>query len=156
MKKFSDVKPVEKKEILNEGIQMGIEEIFEATELTPVEEFFSKLFESRQVAHIFHLQTKGDEGSYAEHMALGSYYDDVLSEIDDLIEVYQGQYGIVENYGDIDINSKGDSSVEYFESLATYIKEDKSIEESDTHLHSIIDNILCIVYKTLFKLKYNK
>ena len=39
---------------------------------------FSKLFESREMAHIYHLQVNGDMGSHAKHTALGEYYDGIL------------------------------------------------------------------------------
>ena len=109
------------------------------------------------MAHIYHLQTNGEQGSYAKHMALGSYYEEVIELVDDLIEVYMGQYGVVENYDIIDTSvTKKLDSVDYFEDLAETIKKDKSISKEDTHLYSIIDDILCLIYKTLYKLKYNK
>ena len=126
MDKFSDIKKThkvikkEKVEKINESL------IVENIELTDVEAFFSKLFESKEMSHIYHLQTKGEEGSYAKHMALGSYYEDVLDLIDEIIEVYQGQYGIVENYQVIDTSATTKTDViEYFETLGIHIKENK-------------------------------
>ena len=58
-----------------------------------ITKFFSKLFESREMTHVYHLQITG-EGSYAGHKALDEYYNEVLDLIDDLIETYQGQYEI--------------------------------------------------------------
>ena len=120
--------------------------------------FFSKLFESKEMAHVYHLQVRGDEGSYAAHMALGSYYEEVLGMIDDVIEVYQGQYGLIEGYEVIDTKeTKSKDPVAYFEEVAEYVKHArKCISEEDTHLHSIIDDIVCLIYKTLYKLKFNK
>lgn len=119
---------------------------------------FSKLFESREMAHIYHLQVNGDPGSHAKHTALGDYYDGVLGHIDDLIETFQGQYGVVEEYDVIDTketNSK--DTIEYFNELARFIKEErKCINEEDTHLHNIIDEVVALVYRTLYKLKYTK
>lgn len=127
-------------------------------ESTSCAKLFSKLFESREMAHIYHLQVKGDEGSYAAHMALNGYYEDVLDLIDSLIETYQGQYEVVEGYDIIDTkdtNSK--DKVEYFKGLADFIKtERKCISQEDTHLHNIIDEIVALVYKTLYKLRFNK
>ncbi len=124
---------------------------------TPVK-FFSKLFESKEMAHMYHLQVKGDEGSYAAHMALGTYYEEVLSLIDELVEVYMGQYDVVEGYDIIDTNvSKELNPLEYFMGVGEFIKSEKStIQESDTHLHSIIDDISCLIYRLTYKLKYNK
>jgi hypothetical protein len=120
--------------------------------------FFSKLFESREMAHVYHLQVRGEEGSYAKHMALGSFYDGVLGLIDDVIEIYQGQYGIVDGYDIIDTKeTKSKDAVNYFEEVAEYIKHAKKcINSEDTHLHNIIDEIVALIYKTLYKLKFNK
>lgn len=133
-------------------------EIAGTTESNDVSKFFSKLFESREMAHIYHLQVRGDEGSYAKHMALGSYYDGILGFIDDIIEIYQGQYGIVEEYDVIDTkDTKTKDPVAYFEEVAEYIKHArKCISDEDTHLHNIIDEVVALIYKTLYKLKFNK
>ena len=133
-------------------------EIAGTVESNDCSSFFSKLFESREMAHVYHLQVRGDEGSYAKHMALGGYYEDVLDMIDDVIEVYQGQYGIIENYDAIDTSeTKSKDPVDYFEEISEYVKHArKCISEEDTHLHSIIDDIVCLIYKTLYKLKFNK
>ncbi len=129
----------------------------QSSECNPTK-LFSKLFESREMAHIYHLQVGGDEGSYASHMALGTFYEDVLELIDELIETYQGQYGIVDGYDIIDTKeTKTKDKVAYFEELATYIKSARQcISQEDTHLHNIIDEVVALTYKTLFKLKFNK
>jgi len=120
--------------------------------------FFSKLFESREMAHIYHLQVNGEMGSHAKHTALGDYYEGVLGFIDDIIEIWQGQYGIIEEYDTIDTSeTKSKDTIEYFNELARFIKEErKCIPTEDTHLHNIVDEVVALVYKTLYKLKYNK
>ena len=134
----------EKPEILGEGSNPG--------------KLFSKLFESREMAHIYHLQVSGEPGSHAKHTALGEYYDGVLDFIDSIIETFQGQYGIVEEYATIDTKETGSKdTIEYFNELARFIKEErKCINAEDTHLHNIIDEIVALVYRTLYKLKYTK
>jgi hypothetical protein len=140
----SEEESVEKPEILGEGSHPA--------------KLFSKLFESREMAHIYHLQVNGEPGSHAKHTALGDYYDGVLGFIDDLIETFQGQYGIVEEYNVIDTKETGSKdTIEYFNELARFIKEErKCINAEDTHLHNIIDEVVALVYRTLYKLKYTK
>lgn len=134
----------EKPELLGEGSHPG--------------KLFSKLFESREMAHIYHLQVNGEQGSHAKHTALGEYYDGVLGHIDDLIETFQGQYGLIEEYDVIDTKETGSKdTIEYFNELARFIKEErKCINAEDTHLHNIIDEVVALVYRTLYKLKYTK
>lgn len=134
----------EKTEILGEGSNPS--------------KFFSKLFESREMAHIYHLQVNGEMGSHAKHTALGDYYEGVLEFIDDMIEVWQGQYGIIEEYDVIDTSeTKSKDTIEYFNELVRFVKEErKCVPTEDTHLHNIIDEVVALIYKTLYKLKYNK
>ena len=112
-----------------------------------------KLFESRQVAHNVHLQTK----SYAMHKALNSFYDDIVDLADSIIETYQGQYGLISDYK-IDVPSvKPDGIIEYLEEAAEIFKlGHNSFDDKDTHLHNILDEIVGLTYQTLYKLKFLK
>lgn len=47
------------------------------------------LFLARDMAHRAHLATT----SYAQHMALGDFYDSIVDLADDFIECYQGEFG---------------------------------------------------------------
>lgn len=123
-----------------------------------VVKFLSKIFESKEMSRVYHLSVKGEEGSHAAHLALQSYYEGVSELVDELVEVYQGQYEVIEEYDVINTSSsKSTDRVEYFTELSSFIKSNRSVFSSeDTHLHNIIDEIVAIVYKTLYKLKYNK
>lgn len=127
------------------------------TSCTPIK-LFSKLFESREMAHVYHLSVKGDPGSYASHVALNEYYDGILGLIDELIESYSGQYGVVDGYETIDTSSTtSKEKIAYFEELAKFIKEGrKCISVEDTHLHNTIDEMVGLTYRTLYKLKFTK
>ena len=149
MKRFSDfqkkTKKVNEQELtLPQNTETNTEETTkevqpepEESKSTPVK-FFSKLFEARQMAHIFHLQVKAEMGSGWEHDALKDFYDGILEFADDLIETYQGQYGIVEGYEIIDPSATGQmKSIEYIKQTVDYIRsERKAIKEEDTHLRS--------------------
>lgn len=163
MKKFSQIKPLKRiveQEEVDQTMMMSkeTEQPEVGQEGSEVVKFFSKLFESREMAHVYHLQVRGEEGSYAKHEALGDYYEDIVEIIDDVIEVYQGQYGIVDGYDIIDTSSTNSKDpIAYFEEMGEFIKHGKKcISEEDTHIHSLIDDISCLIYKTLFKLKFNK
>jgi len=70
-----------------------------------------------------------------------------------------GQYDVVEGYDIIDTNvSRTLDPLEYFMGVGEFIKSERyqAIQESDTHLHSIIDEIANLVYRLTYKLKYNK
>jgi DNA-binding ferritin-like protein len=164
MKKFSTFKfklkglnEQEEVEVINKLSSDGSDE--QSLTLSGASKFFSKLFESREMAHVYHLSVKGDMGSYAAHVALGDYYNQILEFIDDLIEIYQGQYGLVENFEVIDTSStKTLEPISYFEDLVEFIKENRNtlLSSKDTHLQNVIDEAIALIYKTLYKLKFNK
>lgn len=163
MKRFTDIKKTSNKNIKVNKVFENIsgEEVVTQNIVTKSEpvKFFSKLFEAREMAHIYHLQVRGDKGSHAAHKALEEYYDGVLDLMDDLIEVYQGQYDIVEGYDSIDTSATGKTeSLEYFIELAEFIKTTRysAILEEDAHLQAIIDEVLILVYKTVYKLKFTR
>jgi hypothetical protein len=75
-----------------------------------------------------------------------------------MIEVYQGQYGIIEGYEVIDTKeTSSKDKIAYFEELVEFVKtEKKCIKSEDSHLLNIVDEAVALIYKTLYKLKYNK
>lgn len=158
MKSFSNIEKNMKYSKINENIEHQEpkdDSCIDAQELGPVNMFLNKLIESREVAHIFHLKANGD-GSNARHLALAEYYNSINVLFDTLVEVYQGQYGIVSGYGILD-KIEYDNEVSYFGELVIDIKKcKKCFLEEDTHLHSIIDEIVCLLYKTIYKLSYLK
>jgi hypothetical protein len=159
MKRFTEVQKKSKitkifeQEIELTPVTKEVQPEPEESKSTPVK-FFSKLFEARQMAHIFHLQVKAEMGSGWEHDALKDFYDGILDFADDLIETYQGQYGIVEGYDVIDPSATSQTkSLEYLKQTVDFVRsERKSINAEDTHLHNVIDEIVGLFYKTIYKL----
>lgn len=117
--------------------------------------FVSKLFESREMAHVYHLQITG-EGSYSAHKALDKYYNGILDFIDEFVETYQGQYNIIEHYDVINTDgTKTLDKIQYFTELVEFIKQTRKVAflEEDSHLQNIIDEVVGLIYRTLYKLK---
>jgi len=163
MKKFSTFKFNKR---INEQEEINIfrpelkeQPVEETQNLSEASKFFSKLFESREMAHVYHLSVKGDMGSHAAHLALGAYYEGILEFIDELIETYQGQYELVESFDMINtIDTKSKPPIQYFEELVMFIKSTRntSLSAEDTHLQNVIDEVVGLIYRTLYKLKYNR
>lgn len=108
-----------------------------------------KMFEARQVTNTCHLKSK----SFSEHNALGSYYEDLLDLIDNFVETYQGQYGILNDY---DIETKPINSVlEYLEDCAKFFTIGRD-SLKDAHLQNIMDEIIALTYRTIYKIKFLK
>jgi hypothetical protein len=96
------------------------------------------------------LETK----SYAQHKALGSFYDDVLDLTDSLVESYQGKYGLQKiNIGQV----KSQDVITYFEDLANFMQQaHASIDKKDTWVQNQVDEILQLIFGTIYKLKILK
>ncbi len=108
------------------------------------------MFHSRNIAHKEHLRT----GSYAQHMALGSFYDDIIDVADKFAETYQGRHGIIKdipimtNEGNGDIASILESHMKLIEK-ARYSECDRE----DSPIQNIIDEIVGTYLTTLYKLR---
>ena len=123
-----------------------------------VSKFISKLLESREMAQVYHWTVKGDMGSHAAHLALEAYYTEVIEHIDEIVEVYQGQYGLIEGYDQIATDeTRSKEKLEYFKEVVDFVKSERTcIKAEDTHLHNLVDEVVALLYRTIYKLTYNK
>ena len=114
-----------------------------------IEDLVARIFKTRNQAHLSHWKTK----SFAEHQALGGFYDDVIDTLDKLVEATQGSKGII---GHVDLSCK-DESVEIIKCLtddANWISKNRSkIASSVPALENIVDEIVGIYLSTIYKLK---
>ena len=114
-----------------------------------ISDVFAKLFEARNFAHYAHLRTK----SYAQHKALGRFYEDLVGLADQFYETHAGQYG--QSKFNAGSPVKEEDPVRYMESFAKMMVDAHDmIEKKDTHLHNILDEIAGLTYQTIYKLKY--
>lgn len=109
-------------------------------------------FHARTTAHVLHLQTK----SYAEHKALGEFYDDIIPLADSFAETYQGEYGIITAYPTK--YKMASSGVMLMEELSKWIEDNRYsvCDTDDSHLQNIIDEMVALVRSTEYKLKFLK
>lgn len=113
----------------------------------------SALLFSQTQAHIFHLQTK----SFSQHKALQDYYEEIDDLLDQFIESYQGEFGIIEDYKSFEVESyvNDEKVIAYFGMLLNMVKEGRENIES-THLQNILDEIITLITQTIYKLKFLK
>lgn len=145
---------ITKKEILTKGLYKN--EVLSEQKKPKTNDFaemVSLLLHSRTQAHILHLQTK----SYSEHMALNAYYDGITALIDGLVESYQGQYGIIENYKSYDIQNykSTDDTIKYLTGICEKVNKLRDCCK-DSYIQNQIDTICELVNSTLYKLKFLK
>lgn len=128
----------------------------EKVETSGINNLVSKLLHSRTQVHVFHWQTKS-QSSFAEHTALGGFYDEIGDLVDGLVESYQGKYDIITGYDSPKIENYKDVEqlISYFKSLDVEIEKDrKSVGES--FIQNQIDTIQELLYSTLYKLRFLK
>ena len=119
------------------------------------EKLISTLMASRDQAHIFHWQTIGI-GSFAAHMALNAYYDEIPGLTDALVESYQGKHGIVKGYTPAEKFDEFDKStvIKYFTGLAMFVERAYAkLPQEDTYILNQIDNVKELIYSTIYKLE---
>jgi hypothetical protein len=110
-----------------------------------IEELIDRLFHARNAAHIAHWKTK----SYAEHKALGHYYEDVIEQLDGLIEAYQGTFGII---GDVSGQEKSVAKLIHDDII--WLNENRSkVAKGVPAIENIIDELTGTHMKTLYKLE---
>lgn len=111
-----------------------------------IEQLVARVFQARNAAHREHLRTK----SYAQHMALGSFYDEIIEAIDEIVEVYQGRYGIITLPP---ITDKAVSNIAtYIMSEAVWIETNRNKFADCTAVQNLIDGLVAIYLRTNYKL----
>ena len=114
-------------------------------------EFIGLLFLARDVTHSVHLNTR----SYAKHVALNIFYERIVGAADDFAEAYQGRYGLI---GPISLHSakKTTNVIEFLEDSLKEIEDAryKVCDKDDSTLQQLIDNIIEVYLRTLYKLKF--
>jgi DNA-binding ferritin-like protein len=114
-------------------------------------DFVGMLFLARDVVHSVHLNTR----SYAKHKALQKFYENIIDVADDFAETYQGRYGLI---GPISLMSakKTTNVIEFLEGQLAEIEEARYdiCDKTDTPLQQLIDNIVELYLRTLYKLRF--
>lgn len=114
-----------------------------------IEELIARVFKTRNQAHLSHWKTK----SYAEHQALGSFYDDVVNVLDKLVEAHQGAKGII---GHVDLSCR-DESVDIIKALSEdanwAAKNRQKIASNVPAIENIVDELVGTYLTTIYKLK---
>ena len=113
-----------------------------------MEDIIGLLFYARTVTHIEHLKTK----SYAQHKALGNFYDEIIDLADNLAEAYQGDKGLL---GPIPQYAKiPDYAIDVFlEKQMNTIEELRKQDNYRSALQNIIDEVIGLYLSTLYKLR---
>lgn len=111
------------------------------------------LMQSRNQAHIYHLQVQG-MGSFAAHKALNEYYDAIVDNIDGIAESYQGRYGIITGYKMPEAIREDNNARMYFDGLAKFVETIRKQIPQDSYIQNQIDEVVDLIESTKYKLKF--
>lgn len=111
-------------------------------------EFFGTLQASITEEWRKHLQSD----SYAEHKILEEYYEGMVDLVDALIEGWQADNEVVEDYTDL-LAGKDLEPTEYIKEIQRITTEGRELLGTDV-LKSECDDILKLITSTLYKLKH--
>ena len=106
--------------------------------------YVGTLMQSRNQAHIYHLQST----SYAQHIALQGYYEGIIDLIDGLVESYQGKYGILRGYKMAGVVKEDDNPTMYFEGLSKFVEIILPSLPQDTYLLNQYDEVTTLIEST--------
>lgn len=111
------------------------------------------LWLGRDRAHKQHLRSKG-QGSLAEHMATGEFYDAIIPASDRLAEAFVALYDVDLEIPEISADMDG-GILDLLVSQRQYVRDVryKAIPKDESPLQNIIDEIELIYLGAIFKLR---
>jgi hypothetical protein len=114
-------------------------------------EFLLTLMHSSTNTQILHRQSR----SFAEHTALGEYYEAIIPLVDTLTEAIQGLEGELIDYP-VDYYGPAASGLEELSSLKEYVAEERKGLPANSEIQNLVDEIADLINSTLYKLRFLK
>lgn len=120
--------------------------------MATISDLRAHVFAARDYAHIKHHATT----SFAQHMALDAFYNATPGKIDDIVEIYQGAFGLIaETLPEVPDPDEGAVA-----NIADYLSREvrwiqsvrKEIAQGITPIENLIDDLMALYLKTIYKL----
>lgn len=117
-------------------------------------ELVARCFDARTVAHLAHLRTR----SYAAHMALGDFYDQIATAADAFAECHMGVEGQFTGFPAIKPDTSLGGDIQgYLTDLHDWLTKHRTeCADGSTELANLIDEILAVIDRTFYKLRFLK
>lgn len=110
-----------------------------------IKDLITKSFKTRNTAHANHWTTN----SYAQHKALGNFYQDLIDALDKYVEAYQGTFGQLEQVPD-----QVDDIIKTLREEMIWLNNNRSnLSKNIPALENILDEMVALYMKTLYKLE---
>ena len=107
------------------------------------------LLHSATNTHILHWQSK----SYAEHQALGAFYEELPGKVDELVEAIQGRYDSTIEFP-VDYYPPEKTGKRELSDLSEYFEEKRKVLPQDSEIQNIADEIQALIDSTLYLLRF--
>lgn len=118
-------------------------------------EFVMRCFHARTAAHVMHLRSQGP-GSYAEHLALGEFYNGIVDLADGIAELIQGEYLEILPLSGVGGYQTPASPTALISGLVKWIKANREAICDSSECQNEIDTVLALCHSTAYKLKFLK
>lgn len=119
-----------------------------------LEELVSRTFAVRNAAHLAHWRAKGP-GSFARHMALGEFYDELIEQLDDIVEAYQGAFGKLVGPVNLAAQDTHGDILEMLSSECNWATENReAIADGSPAIENMLDELSGLYLKTIYKLRF--
>lgn len=110
------------------------------------------VFADRNAAHIEHWKTS----SYAAHMALGAFYEEVIPALDAIVEARQG-IGALVKVKSLDKQDTSKDIINHLSDSLVWITDHrKEITQGVPALDNLLQTLEAIYMSTLYKLRHLK
>ena len=113
-----------------------------------VANIFGTLQECVTITWRLHLKTR----KHHIHVTLNEFYDKAIDIVDDIIEQYQGIYGVVEDTFTNCVVGDGKSESEYLTELKTFIENNRCVLGNHSEINSTIDEFIALIDSTIYKI----
>lgn len=110
-----------------------------------LDKLITRVFKDRNAAHASHWTTK----SFAEHEALGEFYEDVIGAVDKYVEAHQGTFGQMTKAPD----QLPDIAAHLREEMLWIVENRSKIAKNVPALENLLDELTGVYMKTLYKLE---
>ena len=113
-----------------------------------VANIFGTLQECVTITWRLHLKTR----KHHIHVTLNEFYDKAIDIVDDIIEQYQGIYGVVEDTFTNCVVGDGKSESEYLTELKTFIENNRCVLGDHSEINSTIDEFIALIDSRIYKI----
>lgn len=112
-----------------------------------IEELVSRVFATRNAVHLAHWATP----SYAEHVALGDFYDALTDKVDAIVEMYQGAFGKIKKPPAK--SQVASDLLDHIKAEAQWLEDNRAkIADGVCAIENAVDDLTGVYLRTFYKL----